>query len=235
MKRLLATLFFRNTFSYSYISTSPYPLQRGIFHPRKSYLNWYKKVFYCYKNLFEEKKVAFRWWKSPFEGGREMFLVGEIRINCFKKYLRTLAILFLLINISYHSKAQSISYYPFNSQLSIATNPTKVIWMDFRFQMNSYLASLNTEPTLMVNLAYTGNANFYAGAGANLGIIGAVGYNMKLVNGYFGCFGVRAYPFKEAQKVSINFELSPYVEQTAQVGFFRAWLGVGYHFGGKNN
>ena len=52
------------------------------------------------------------------------------------------------------------------------------------------------------------------------------------INGYFGCFGVRAYPFKEAQKVSINFELSPYVEQNGQSGFFRAWLGVGYHFGG---
>jgi hypothetical protein len=150
------------------------------------------------------------------------------------KYLKILIALFLLINLNYHSKAQAISYYPFNSQLSIATNPTKVVWMDFRFQMNSFTASLNTEPALMVNLAYTGNANFYAGAGVNLGIVGAVVAKRDLVYGYFGCFGVRAYPFKEAQKVSINFELSPYVEQSGQVGFFRAWLGVGYHFGGKN-
>ena len=57
------------------------------------------------------------------------------------------------------TKAQAISYYPFNSQLSIATNPTKVFWMDFRFQMNSFTASLNTEPALMVNLGYTRNAN----------------------------------------------------------------------------
>ncbi len=151
------------------------------------------------------------------------------------KQLKILIILFLLIDTYYNSKAQAVSYYPFNSQLSIATNPTKVIWMDFRFQMNSFTASLNTEPALMVNLAYTGNANFYAGAGANLGIVGAIADNRKLVNGYFGSFGVRAYPFKEAQKVSINFELSPYVEQNGQSGFFRAWLGVGYHFGGKNN
>jgi hypothetical protein len=144
-------------------------------------------------------------------------------------------ILFLLINITQNANAQAISYYPFNSQLSIATNPTKNVWMDFRFQMNSFTSSLNTEPALMVNLAYTKNANFYVGAGTNLGIVGALVIDRKLVNGYFGSFGVRAYPFKEASKVSVNFELSPYVEQDGKGGFFRAWLGVGYHFGGKKN
>jgi hypothetical protein len=153
----------------------------------------------------------------------------------FMKYLKKIIALFLLINVTYKSNAQSVSYYPFNSQLSIATNPTKVVWMDFRFQMNSFISSLNTEPALMVNLAYTGNANFYAGAGANLGIVGAIADNRRLINGYFGSFGVRAYPFKEAQKVSINFELGPYVQYDGAAGQFRAWLGVGYHFGGKNN
>ncbi len=153
----------------------------------------------------------------------------------FMKYLKKNIVLFSLIIITYNSKGQSISYYPFNSQLSVATNPTKVVWMDFRFQMNSFISSLNTEPALMVNLAYTSNANFYVGGGANLGIVGAIADNRRLVNGYFGSFGVRAYPFKEAQRVSINFELSPYVQYDGAAGQFRAWLGVGYHFGGKNN
>lgn len=151
------------------------------------------------------------------------------------KHLRIVITLFLLANIVQKSNAQAVSYYPFNSQLSIATNPTKVVWMDFRFQMNSFISSLNTEPSLMVNLAYTGNANFYAGGGANLGIVGAIADNRRLINGYFGSFGVRAYPFREAQKVSINFELGPYVQYDGTAGQFRAWLGVGYHFGGKNN
>ncbi|MDZ7899770.1 MAG: hypothetical protein U5N85_17320 [Arcicella sp.] len=193
MKQLLANSFFKNTFSRSFTFTSPCPLQRGIFSPRKSHFESYKRIF---------------WYLLFF---------------------------ILLVKTIQNTNAQSVSYYPFNSQLSIATNPTKVVWMDFRFQMNSFTASLNTEPTLMVNLAYTGNANFYVGGGANLGIVGAIIDNRKLVNGYFGSFGVRAYPFKEARKVSINFELSPYVEQDGQSGFFRAWLGVGYHFGGKNN
>ena len=148
------------------------------------------------------------------------------------KYIFIILFVFLFAQIS---KAQSISYYPFGNaqQLSIATNPTKVVWMDFRFQMNSFISSLNTEPALMVNLGYTNNANFYVGGGANLGIVGAIVDNRKLVNGYFGSFGVRAYPFEKAQKVSINFELSPYVQYDGAAGQFRAWLGLGYHFGGK--
>jgi hypothetical protein len=153
----------------------------------------------------------------------------------FMKYLKSFMVIFLLINIYQNANSQSVSYYPFNSQLSIATNPTKNAWMDFRFQMNSFISSLNTEPALMVNLAYTKNANFYAGGGTNLGIVGAIVDNRRLINGYFGSFGVRAYPFKEAQKVSVNFELSPYVQYDGAAGQFRAWLGMGYHFGGNKN
>lgn len=151
------------------------------------------------------------------------------------KILRSICIVILLIFIKQRVYSQAISYYPFGNaqQLSIATNPTKAVWLDVRFQMNSFTSSLNTEPALMFNLAYSRKANFYAGGGANLGIVGAAIDNRRLVNGYFGSFGVRAYPFKEAKKVSINFELGPYVEYDGTGGLFRAWLGVGYHFGGK--
>ncbi|MEA5459257.1 hypothetical protein VB796_09425 [Arcicella sp. LKC2W] len=151
------------------------------------------------------------------------------------KILHRIYIVILLFFVSQSVYCQAISYYPFGNaqQLSIATNPTKVVWLDVRFQMNSFISSLNTEPALMFNLAYSRNANFYAGGGANLGIIGAAVDNRRLVNGYFGSFGVRAYPFKEAPKVSINFEFGPYVQYDGAAGQFRAWLGVGYHFGGK--
>jgi hypothetical protein len=152
--------------------------------------------------------------------------------------MRLFCKLFVIISILYFNQnvdAQSISYYPFGNaqQLSIATNPTKVVWMDFRFQMNSFISSLNTEPAMMVNVAYTRNANMYVGGGANMGIVGAIADNRRLINGYFGSFGVRAYPFEKAPKVSINFELGPYVQYDGAAGQFRAWLGVGYHFGGK--
>lgn len=150
------------------------------------------------------------------------------------KHFKYISLALLLFSFTQKSKAQAISYYPFENaqQLTIATNPTKVFWMDFRFQMNSFTSSLNTEAALMVNLAYTRNANFYVGGGTNMGIIGAF-YNRTLINGYFGSFGVRAYPFEKASKVSINFETGPFVDVDGKSGKFRAWLGLGYHFGGK--
>ncbi|MBB6001970.1 hypothetical protein [Arcicella rosea] len=149
------------------------------------------------------------------------------------KLLKLLALILTFQFINHTTKAQAISYYPFNSQLSIATNPTKVVWMDFRFQMNSFTASLNTEPALMVNLGYTKNAFIYAGGGVNFGIVASIIDNQDIVKGYFGSVGMRAYPFEKAPKVSVNFELSPYVNYDGTSGVFRAWLGVGYHFGGK--
>ncbi len=149
------------------------------------------------------------------------------------KLLKLLALILTFQFINHTTKAQAISYYPFNSQLSIATNPTKVVWMDFRFQMNSFTSSLNTEPALMVNLGYTKNASIYAGGGVNFGIVASIVDNQDLIKGYFGSVGMRAYPFEKAPKVSVNFELSPYVNYDGTSGVFRAWLGVGYHFGGK--
>ncbi len=150
------------------------------------------------------------------------------------KLYQTILAIFFVVYFHQKTDAQSVSYYPFDNaqQLSIATNPTKVFWADFRFQMNSFTSSLNTETALMVNVAYSRNANFYVGGGANMGIIGAF-YDRTLINGYFGIFGVRAYPFEKASKVSINFETGPFVDSDGNSGKFRAWLGVGYHFGGK--
>ncbi len=150
------------------------------------------------------------------------------------KLLKLFLIIFILQFFAQKVSAQAISYYPFSNQLSVATNPTKVIWMDFRFQMNSFISSLNTEPALMVNLGYTKNTNIYAGGGVNLGIVAALVDNKDVVKGYFGSVGMRSYPFEKTPKVSINFELSPYVNYDGTAGTFRAWLGVGYHFGGGN-
>jgi hypothetical protein len=144
-----------------------------------------------------------------------------------------LGIFVLAFIITQSSFGQAISYYPMNSQLSIATNPTRTVWMDFRFQMNSFTSSLNTEPALMVNVINRNNTNVYVGGGVNFGIIAKILFpeDRKLVSGYFGSFGMRTYPFEKIPKVSVNFELSPYVNYNGESGFFRAWLGLGYHFG----
>jgi hypothetical protein len=132
-----------------------------------------------------------------------------------------------------NASAQAISFYPFRDILSIATNPSRPIWADFRVQTNSLTSGFNTETALMVNLAYTRNANIYAGAGTNFGIVGAIKDNNSLIIGYMGALGIRAYPFEKLPAVSCNFELSPYVNPQGEGGRLRAWLGVGYNFGKK--
>ncbi len=131
------------------------------------------------------------------------------------------------------TSAQAISFYPFRDILSIATNPSRPIWADFRVQTNSLTSGFNTETALMVNLAYTRNANIYAGAGTNFGIVGAIKDNNSLIIGYMSALGVRAYPFEKLPAISCNFELSPYVNPQGEAGRLRAWLGVGYNFGKK--
>lgn len=87
----------------------------------------------------------------------------------------------------------------------------------------------------MINVAFTRNANFYVGGGVNFGVLGYVVNKDKIVKGFFGSIGTRAYPFEKAQRVGINFELSPYVDRNGESGLLRAWFGVSYNFGRSNN
>ncbi len=139
----------------------------------------------------------------------------------------------LLVVTGRNVNAQAVSYYPWNSILSVATNPTKVVWGDFRVQTNSFTSSLNTETVLMVNVGYTRNTNIYVGGGMNFGFVAAALDNKPLLKGYSASVGMRSYPFEKMPKVSINFELSPYVNSDGQSGLIRSWFGLGYHFGGK--
>jgi hypothetical protein len=51
-----------------------------------------------------------------------------------------------------YCNAQSVAYYPISSIVSISTNPVKPIWLDLRFQTNSFFSSLSTEIAPAVNL-----------------------------------------------------------------------------------
>lgn len=139
----------------------------------------------------------------------------------------------LLVVTGRDANAQAVSYYPWRDILSIATNPTKVIWADFRVQTNSLTSSLNTETVLMLNVGYTRNTNIYVGGGVNLAPVAAALDSKPFLKGYLASVGMRSYPFDKMPKVSVNFELSPYVNSDGASGLIRSWFGVGYHFGGK--
>ena len=68
--------------------------------------------------------------------------------------------LFLLLGFlvfSHISKAQSVSYYPFASQLAISSNPTQPAWAEMRIQMNSATSALTTEFGPMLTVKKTKN------------------------------------------------------------------------------
>ncbi len=132
------------------------------------------------------------------------------------------------------SKAQSVSYYPFASELAISSNPTQAAWAEVRIQMNSATSALTTEFGPMLTVKKTKTTAFYIGGGANIGWMSNVINNSSMLKGYYGSAGFRAFPFEKLPQVGLNFEFTPYTDSNVQTGLLRAWIGLSYHFG-KNN
>lgn len=120
-----------------------------------------------------------------------------------------------------------VGYYPFNSVLTVSSNPRHRIWGEARFQTNSIFSSLNTELAPMVTFVRKPQHLFYAGVGANLGIVGKlVDSKTRLIQGYFLSVGTRVTPLVKVPQLGISFELTPYSRQDFKTGNFRSWLGV---------
>lgn len=149
---------------------------------------------------------------------------------------KKLLLIIAFVSVAQLSKAQAFTYYPFNSVFSIATNPNKVIWADFRFQMNSYFSSLSTEVAPMFNLNKAERAKFYIGAGVKANFLNALNPDASKqspLEGYSLNFGVRASPVQKLPRFQVVFELSPYANKNFDLGVFRANLGFGYVLGKK--
>ncbi len=128
------------------------------------------------------------------------------------------------------AKAQSISYYPWRDMISIASNPSKQVWVNINIPTGE-TSTINTEISPMINLGFSSIANFYAGAGVNFDFVRTLlEDDIKLIKGYTATIGTRAYPFEKAHKVSINFDLSPAFTSNFKTVNLRAFLGIGYNF-----
>ena len=146
----------------------------------------------------------------------------------------SLFFLVVFLVFSQISKAQSVSYYPFASELAISSNPTQAAWAEVRIQMNSATSALTTEFGPMLTVKKTKTTAFYIGGGANIGWMSNVINNSSMLKGYYGSAGFRAFPFEKLPQVGLNFEFTPYTDSNVQTGLLRAWIGLSYHFG-KNN
>lgn len=139
----------------------------------------------------------------------------------------TLAILLFISIISL--KAQTISYYPFNSQLAFSTKNSSVVFFEARVQMNSATSLITTEIGPQFKLSEKNNTLFYLGGGVNVGWLNDVYIkNASNLKGYYGSLGVRSYPFEKVRKLGLNFEVTPYTDSQFATGLMRAWLGVSY-------
>jgi hypothetical protein len=135
----------------------------------------------------------------------------------------------LICGLSFPSIAQSVVYYPFNSILGLSTNPSKSLWLDVKFQTNSYFSSLSTDISPEINLKKTTKSITYIGAGVKMNYLNAI-ENNNILEGYFMNFGVRLMPFEKYKKVQLAFEVSPYAGRKFDIGVFRTHFGIGYNF-----
>ena len=150
--------------------------------------------------------------------------------------LKKLLFIFLLVVFTKSAYAQAFTYYPFNSIFSIATNPNKAIWADFRFQTNTYFSSLSTEISPMFNLNKAERAKFYIGMGVKVNFLNYLNGDpskQSPLEGYALNIGVRASPIEKLSQVQVVFELSPYANKNFDLGLFRANLGLAYVLGKK--
>ncbi len=137
--------------------------------------------------------------------------------------------LMFLVFFSSHTFAQSIAYYPFSSVLGLGTNPRKTLWLDAKFQTNSYFSSLSTEISPEFTIKSKPKALFYMGVGTRINYLNLV-ENKNVFEGYFLNAGTRLMPFDKYPKIQIAFELSPFVSRKADIGIFRSQIGVAYSF-----
>jgi hypothetical protein len=159
------------------------------------------------------------------------------RNNCkipARKFFRTGIFLGLLF-FCMQARAQSVGYYPWNGLVSVSTNPSKLVWCDFRLQTNTLFGSLSTEILPIINVKRTKSAQFYLGGGVRFNFIGVLANQTKnVVEGYSLNIGTRVAPFKAVPNVRFAFEIAPYVERKFESGILKSNFGVIYVFGRKH-
>lgn len=145
---------------------------------------------------------------------------------------KLLPLLILSLSFVISSQAQSVAYYPFNSILSVSTNPGKVAWFDLRMQTNSFFSSLSTEFAPAFNLNQNTKARFYLGGGVRANFLAGIA-DVSVLEGYFVNVGLRSSVIEKIPQIQFAFELSPYAAKGFDSGSMRSRLGIAYNFSAK--
>lgn len=123
----------------------------------------------------------------------------------------------------------AISYYPFQSILSVSTNPDKKLFADSKIETNNFVSNFNMEFSPKINIKRLEKVNYYFGIGISINPVNSFA-NLPITNGYFIDFGVRAKPFEKHNNLQIVFEISPYVNREINGGNLRTRIGIAWNF-----
>lgn len=147
---------------------------------------------------------------------------------------RKLLIVLLLVKLSAVTAQVGISYYPFQSLLSVSSNTEKPVWIDYRVETNTFLSNLNMEISPMWNFTRADHVNYYVGAGVNFNPVNALA-DLPVMSGYFASAGARIKPIQKHPNAHLIFEISPYLNSQFTGGNLRTRLGIGYNFRPKGD
>jgi hypothetical protein len=145
-------------------------------------------------------------------------------------------ILLLLIILATQKQLHAqiaISYFPFQSILSISTNTEKRLFADLKLETNNFVSNLNIELSPKVNFKSLERAYYYVGPGISINPANSYS-DLPITNGYFIDFGVRAIPVKTLSNFQVVFEISPYINKDLDGGNIRTRLGFAWNFKNKS-
>lgn len=127
----------------------------------------------------------------------------------------------------------AISYFPFQSILSVSTNTDKRLFADFKIETNNFISNFNMEFSPKFNFKYLEKLNYYTGIGISINPLNSFA-NLSVTNGYFIDFGMRAKPFEKFKNLQVVFEISPYVNKEFNGGNLRTRMGIAWNFAKKS-
>jgi hypothetical protein len=149
------------------------------------------------------------------------------------KRILILIVFFLICSREGLMAQGSAGYYPWNSLLTISTNPRKLLWVDARFQTNSLFSSLSVDILPMINFKRGEVTQWYFGGGVRLNPLYRIAdakADLVTVDGYSINVGVRISPLPQNRNIQLALELNPYVKDDFASGVLKSNFGVIYVF-----
>jgi hypothetical protein len=143
--------------------------------------------------------------------------------------MRLIFVLTALVISTFMHAQVAVSYFPFQSILSISTNTEKLCWADYKLETNSFVSNFNMELSPKLNFRKRELTNYYTGPGISFNPAYSFA-NLRVLNGFFIDFGVRIKPITKQRNLQVVFEISPYVNREFSGGNIRTRLGVAWNF-----